>query len=262
MIKIIPKNNIVAEIECNLKSLSKTDITKIKSCLIKYGLIYFRKQKLTSKEYLKFSKIFGKPAFYPRLRGLSKKYPQITVVQRKSTDKGPSFGEQFHTDSSYTKKPPKFTMLFSKIVPRKGLGNTDFSSQYLAYKHLPLKLKNRLKNLKGTFSSNGPIAKTTIERTKEKGTLKKELIAKHKIIRSINGKKSLYCSPGHLIGFNKNIKNFKNLKISLFKHQTKKQFQYSLEWEKDQIAIWDNRSMLHQATAFNGNRKMYRITIQ
>src|SRR6056300_32668 len=191
MIKIIPKNNIVAEIECNLKSLSKTDITKIKSCLIKYGLIYFRKQKLTSKEYLKFSKIFGKPAFYPRLRGLSKKYPQITVVQRKSTDKGPSFGEQFHTDSSYTKKPPKFTMLFSKIVPRKGLGNTDFSSQYLAYKHLPLKLK-----------------------------------------------------------------------IRLFKHQTKKQFQYSLEWEKDQIAIWDNRSMLHQATAFNGNRKMYRITIQ
>ena len=262
MIKIIPKNNIAVEIECNLKSLKKNDIKKIKSCLIKYGLIYFRKQKLTSKEYLKFSKIFGKPAFYPRLRGLSKKYPQITVVQRKSTDKGPSFGEQFHTDSSYTKKPAKFTMLFSKIVPRKGLGNTDFSSQYLAYKHLPLKLKNRLKNLKGTFSSNGPIAKTTIERTKEKGTLKKELIAKHKIIRSINGKKSLYCSPGHLIGFNKNIKNFKNLKISLFKHQTKKQFQYSLEWEKDQIAIWDNRSMLHQATAFNGNRKMYRITIQ
>jgi len=52
MIKIIPKkNNISAEIECNLKSL------------IKYGLIYFRKQKLTSKEYLKFYKIFGKPAF-------------------------------------------------------------------------------------------------------------------------------------------------------------------------------------------------------
>ncbi|MDC0899528.1 TauD/TfdA family dioxygenase, partial [Candidatus Pelagibacter sp.] len=91
---------------------------------------------------------------------------------------------------------------------------------------------------------------------------KKELIAKHKIIRSINGKKTLYCSPGHLISFNKSVKNFNNLKNVLFKHQTKKQFQYSLEWEKDQIAIWDNRSMLHQATAFNGNRKMHRITIQ
>jgi alpha-ketoglutarate-dependent taurine dioxygenase len=263
MIKIIPKKNYIsAEIKCNLKSLSKTDIAKIKKCLIKYGLIYFRKQKLTSKEYLKFSKIFGTPAFYPRLKGLSKKYPQITVVQRKSTDKGPNFGEQFHTDSSYTKKPPRFTMLFSKIVPRKGLGNTDFSSQYLAYKHLPLKLRNKLKNLKGIFSSNGPIAKTTIERSKEKGNLKKELIAKHKIIRSINGKKTIYCSPGHLIAFDKSMKNFKNLKSSLFKHQTKKQFQYSLEWEKDQVAIWDNRSMLHQATYFNGNRKMHRITVQ
>ena len=63
MIKIIPKNNIAVEIVCNLKSLNKNDINKIKSCLIKYGLINFRKQKLTSKEYLKFSKIFRKPAF-------------------------------------------------------------------------------------------------------------------------------------------------------------------------------------------------------
>ena len=30
---------------------------------------------------------------------------------------------------------------------------------------------------------------------------------------------------------------------------------------KNQLAIWDNRSMLHQATLFKGNRKMHRITI-
>ena len=47
MIKVIPnKNNIAEEIECNLKSLTKTDITKIKSPLIKYGLNYLRKQRL------------------------------------------------------------------------------------------------------------------------------------------------------------------------------------------------------------------------
>ena len=45
-------------------------------------------------------------------------------------------------------------------------------------------------------------------------------------------------------------------------HQIKKNFQYSLEWKKNQLAIWDNRSMLHQATPFNGKRKMYRITIK
>ena len=87
-------------------------------------MVYFRNQNLTSKQYLSFAKKIGKPALYPRLKGLNKKFPEITVVQRKKKDKGPSFGEQFHTDSSYTKRPPTFTMLFSKLVPRKGLANT------------------------------------------------------------------------------------------------------------------------------------------
>ena len=124
---------------------------------------------------MSFAKKIGKPALYPRLKGLNKKFPEITVVQRKKKDKGPSFGEQFHTDSSYTKKPPTFTMLFSKLVPRKGLANTEFSSQYLAYENLPKKYKTQINKLSGTFSSKGPIAITTIERVKEKGKLIKNL---------------------------------------------------------------------------------------
>ena len=135
MIKIIPnKKDIGAEIICDLVKLSNLDFKKIKSALNKYGVIYFKKQNLTSSSYVKFAKNFGKLANYPRLKGLSKKYPQITVVQRKSSDKGPSFGEQFHTDSIYTNKPPRFTMLFSKLVPNKGIANTEFCSQYLAFR--------------------------------------------------------------------------------------------------------------------------------
>ena len=130
MLKIIPnKKNIGAEINVNLKEITNKDIFKIKKALNKYGMLYFREQKLTSKLYIKFAKHFGRLATYPRLKGLNKKFPQITVVQRKSTDKGPSFGEQFHTDSIYTKKPPRFTMLLSKLVPQKGLANTEFCSQ-------------------------------------------------------------------------------------------------------------------------------------
>ena len=262
MFKIIQKRNKAAEIFCNLNKLNQRELIEIKSALNKFGMIYFRKQKLTSSKYLNFAKKFGKPANYPRLKGLSKKYPQITVVQRKSTDKGPSFGEQFHTDSSYTKKPPKYTMLLSKLVPKKGIANTDFSSQYLAYDKLPKTYKKSLSKLSGVFSSEGPISVTRLEREKEKGKLSKELIAKHKIIRNINNKKYIYCSPGHFVKFNSNMtKQKKNLKKFLFKHQIKKNFQYSLEWEKDQLAIWDNRAMLHQATPFKGNRVLHRITI-
>ena len=262
MLKIISKKNRAAEIICNLNKVDNKQLKEIKSTLDKYGMIYFPKQKLTSKNYLNFAKKFGKPANYPRLKGLNKKYPQITVVQRKSTDKGPSFGEQFHTDSSYTKKPPRYTMLLSKLVPKKGVANTDFSSQYLAYEKLSKNYKNKLKKLKGIYSSHGPISITTVEREKEKGKISKELISRHKIIRTIKNKKTIYCSPGHFLKFNTHMtKQKKELKKFLFNHQTKKTFQYSLEWEKDQLAIWDNRAMLHQATPFKGNRILHRITI-
>ena len=154
MLKIIPnKKNIGAEIVCDLNNINNSTLKKIKSALSKYGMIYFRNQKLSSDHYVKFAKKFGKLANYPRLKGLNKKYPQITVVQRKSTDKGPSFGEQFHTDSIYTKKPPRFTMLLSKLVPKKGQANTDFCSQYLAYDKLPANFKRKLKDEKCIFSS-------------------------------------------------------------------------------------------------------------
>ena len=193
MFKIIPnKKEIGAEIVCNINKINKREFFKIKNSLQKYGMIFFRKQKLTSKFYLKFAKNFGKIANYPRLKGLNKKYPQITVVQRKVSDKGPSFGEQFHTDSIYTKKPPRFTMLLSKLVPRKGQANTEFSSQYLAYKNLPHNIKKKLKNLKAIYSSEGPISVTLQERTKEKGKQKNELISRHKIIKKINRKLSFF----------------------------------------------------------------------
>ncbi len=144
MFKIVPgKQDIGAEICCNINKINKKEFKKIKSALQKYGMLYFRKQNLNSKNYIKFAKNFGKLAEYPRLKGLNKKYPKITVVQRKASDKGPSFGEQFHTDSIYTKQPPKFTMLLSKLVPKKGKANTEFCSQYLAYKYLPISFRNK-----------------------------------------------------------------------------------------------------------------------
>ena len=262
MFKIISKKkDIGAEIICNLKMISKKDFKKIKLAIQKYGMIYFRKQNLTSELYLKFAKNFGKLANYPRLKGLSKKYTKITVVERKAKDKGPSFGEQFHTDSIYTKKPPRFTMLLSKLVPKKGLANTEFCSQYLAYKKLPNNIKKKLKMIKGVYSSEGPISVTTKERVKEKGRRINELKSTHKIIKKISSNYTIYCSPGHFLDFKPNVKHQLKLKKFLFNHQIKKNFQFSLEWEKNQLAIWDNRSMLHQATPFKGNRIMHRIII-
>ena len=260
------KNNVGAFIDVDLNKITESVIAEIKKAVNNFGVFFFRNQNLTSDNYIKFAKYFGKCADYPMLKGLEG-YPEITVVEKKPEEKI-MFGEGWHTDSTYTSKPPRFTMLYSIKTPKKGKGNTRFASQYLSYQTLPKEYKNKIENLKAVFSADGPISKTRNNRTAEKGTGidPKTLSAEHKIvvINNENNKKSIYLSPGHvtgIVGLNK--EDGKNLLNYLFEHQIKSEFIYSFEWEPNCIAIWNNHAILHNpVNDFNEHRVMHRITIQ
>ena len=246
----------------NLKEVKKEQIDEIKKLLNKYGVLFFKNQSLSPEEYINFSSNFGTPAKYPMLKP-HKDFKDIYVIERKKTDTGKSFGEGPHTDSSYLVNPPRFTFLQAIDVPEEGKGNTLFYNQFLAYEALPEEIKQKIENLKGIFSSQGKIAQTRELRMADHGTSgTKEIKSEHKLVQSIDGRKTIYCSPGHVVGIvNLNSEQEKLISF-LSSHQVKENFSYSFSWKKGDIALWSNRSMLHAATAFNGDRKMFRITIQ
>ena len=69
----------------NFKSMNQNFFDSLasyiqKDSLNKYGVIFFRNQNLDSKSYVSFAKKLGKIADYPMLKGLSSKFPEITVV--------------------------------------------------------------------------------------------------------------------------------------------------------------------------------------
>ena len=262
-IKAIPTtNNVGCYISLDLRKVSREQFQEIKSLLDKYGVLFFKEQQLSPEQYIDFTSKFGKPAEYPMLKPHFK-FKNIYVIERKKTDIGKSFGEGYHTDSQYLENPPRYTFLQAINVPKEGEGNTLFANQYLAYEALSDDLKKKIEKTKGVFSSQGKIASTRALREKEHGTSNiKEIKSTHKIVQSINGKKSIYCSPGHLIkliDYDADKKEFINF---LSSHQVKPEFTYSFSWSPGDIAVWSNRCMLHAATAFSGDRKMYRITIQ
>ena len=261
-IKIEPfKNNIGASISYDLKLTDSKIIDQIKETLNNYGFICFRDQNLEPGEYLKFAEQLGKIKEYPMLKDLEN-YKGITVVERKENDKGKSYGEGWHTDSSYLNKTPKYTCLMGKVV-RNDQGQTLFASQLASYEALDKITKDKIENLVGIFSSAGPISATRLEREAEIGTGKsKDFVAEHSIVKKVGEKKTLYLSPGHTIAI-KGLgeKESKDLLKFLFNHQTKKKFQNSFFWEKNTIVIWDNHSVIHSATPFNGKRVMHRIIL-
>ena len=258
----LSENNVGCYVNTNLKKINEEQTLEIKKLLNKHGVLFFKDQNLSPEEYVGFASHFGKPAEYPMLKP-HKDFKDIYVIERKKSDKGIGFGVGAHTDSSYMNNPPRFTFLQAIQVPEEGKGNTLFYNQFLAYEALPNEIKNKIKNLKGIFSSQGKIARTRVQREVEHGTNNtKEIRSEHKLVQSIDDRKAIYCSPGHIVGIANQNSDQKELINFLTAHQTKKNFSFSFAWKKGDIAVWSNRSMLHAATAYNGDRKMFRITIQ
>ena len=255
-------NKVGCFIYTDLQQVKKDQIIEIKKLLDRYGVLFFKNQDLSPEQYVNFSSNFGSPAEYPMLKP-HKDFKDIYVIERKKTDTGKSFGEGPHTDSSYLDNPPRFTFLQAIEVPEEGKGNTLFYNQFLAYKALPKNIKDKIENLKGIFSSQGKIAQTRKLRMADHGTSDtKEIKSEHKLVQSIKGRKTIYCSPGHVVGIVDLNSEQQKLMDFLSSHQIKKDFSFSFGWSKGDIALWSNRSMLHAATAFSGDRKMFRITIQ
>ncbi len=260
-------NNLGAYINSvDLKNLDQNQTIELKKTLNEFGVIFIKKQNLDPESYQNFAKNIGQPVVYPRLKGLDEKFPFINVIERKPSDKNLSFGSSWlHQDTSYLGDDrPRYTMLMGIEIPP-GQGNTIFSSGFNAYKKLPEEIKNKIKDATGVFSSAGPLAVTRLEREKEMGIKSsKSMEAEHPIVQTVDGKKTLYVSPGHLI----KIKNINNedeayLKDYLIDHVNKEEFIFSYEWTKGDVCLWDNLSILHMASEIkNCKRVMHRITIK
>lgn len=260
-------NNVGAYINnVDLRKINQNQSIEIKKILNRFGVIFIKKQNLNPESYQNFAKNIGQPVVYPRLKGLDEKYPFINVIERKPNDKNLSFGSSWlHQDTSYLAKDrPRYTMLMGIEIPF-GQGNTIFSSGFNAYEKLPEEIKIKIKKATGVFSSAGPIAVTRLEREKETGIKNPECMeAEHPLVITVNGKKTLYVSPGHLIKIkNVNVEDAEYLKNYLIDHVNKEEFIFSYEWSKGDVCLWDNLSILHMASEIkNCRRIMHRITIK
>ena len=266
-LSITPGNNNVGAYINNidLNDIDAETTNQIKETLNQYGVIYIKKQNIDSETYQNFAKSFGELVAYPRLKGIEN-YPFINAIIRKPDDKNLTFGGSFfHNDNPYSGKDrPRYTTLYGIEIPA-GQGNTIFSSGFNAYEKLSKDIKEKIKNATGVFSSEGPIAITRVEREKEMGIkTAAKMEAEQPIVQDINGKKSLYVSPGHLMKI-KNVADDESdeLKKFLINHVNKKEFIFSYEWSKGDVILWDNLSVMHKASEIkNCSRVMHRITIK
>ena len=230
-------------------------------------VIVIRGQTLTPAIQIEIARAFGEPDHYPFLKGLEG-YPEITPVLKRE-DEARNFGGIWHTDTIYQPTPPMATMLYALELPPVG-GDTLFANQYLAYEQLSDGLRQTLKSLKlVSRSDNKDAAETRAARIKESGVKlnSDSLSGCHPVIRTHpeTGRKSLYVSPGHSGYFDGwSEAESANLLSYLHNHQIAEEFRCRHVWQVGDLALWDNRCVLHYpVNDYHGHRRLlHRITLK
>jgi alpha-ketoglutarate-dependent 2,4-dichlorophenoxyacetate dioxygenase len=170
----------------------------------------------------------------------------------------------WHTDSSFKKIPALCSLLSARICPPEG-GDTEFASLRDAYDSLPPAMQVRIETLVAEHSLAysrslvDPSVLTEAQKA-EVPPVRQRLVR----VNPINGRKALYVSAhaSHIVGLP--FAEGRALLDELTAHATQARFCFAHRWREGDIVIWDNRAVLHRATAYDTvryKRLMQRTTV-
>ena len=268
----LSKNGIGVEVtDFSLSDLTEENISFLRSKWVEYGLIVFPELPLSHDEFKDFALSFGDFGDDPFISSLPD-YPNIAEIKRSANEKATPFGGTWHSDWSFMKKPPSATLLHSKIIPPVG-GNTLFANTERSFAVLPEEMKNKLRNLKVIHSAKIPYADDGFYALEKEERSMKILPSKeakatfsHPMVKihPETNKECLFINPVYTI----NVEGFsedesQQLLWELYEHMIKDQFVYEHVWNDDMLIMWDNRTVMHQATGgYDGyDRLLHRITL-
>ena len=268
----LSKNGIGVEVtDFSLADLTEENISFLRSKWVEYGLIVFPKLPLSHDEFKDFALSFGDFGDDPFISSLPD-YPNIAEIKRSANEKATPFGGTWHSDWSFMKKPPSATLLHSKIIPPVG-GNTLFANTEKSFAALPEEMKNKLRNLKVIHSAKIPYADDGFYALEKEERSMKILPSKeakatfsHPMVKihPETNKECLFINPVYTI----NIEGFsedesQQLLWELYEHMIQDKFVYEHVWNEDMLIMWDNRTVMHQATGgYDGyDRLLHRITL-
>ena len=240
-----------AEIEgIDLKTINSDNFKTINDLLLEHKVIFFREQNMSPEEQIKLAKLFGPVEEHAYVKGLEG-YPEITRLIKDAEEKN-QWGEGWHSDVSYNETPTKAVVLKSIKIPPVG-GDTVFSNMELAWETLDEELKKIVENRRAEhFSLGAGFFIDSYKHFESNGNDAKEYSNHHPIVRTHpeTGKKILFVNWTYtkkIEGLEEHESN--EVLSKIFEHQSRLDLTCRYSWTENNIAIWDNRCVIHYAIA-------------
>ena len=220
----------------------------------RYGVIFFRDQRIAPPQQVDFTRRFGEIEF----NIFSERWsvpgsPEIVVVSNITADGQPigikRAGENWHSDMCYTAKPPRGTMLYALEIPELfglTLGDTEFASAAAAWDSLPDALRQRIEGRYAVFDFTG--------RKRAFSPKQSEIDCnppvRHPIVRMHprTGRKCLYAMRDDCTAIEGMAQPEADALIAaLADHIVKPAHIYRHRWRVGDLLMWDNCTVQHRA---------------
>jgi len=234
--------------------------------LSKHGVLVFRGlDDLSPQKLAELGRCFGTLAVTPADPYSVPDYPEVTQLSNRKVDGKPIGwgGEQtneWHSDVTYTRYPPRGALLFgAEVPPQEAGGETPYINLCAAYDALPEDLKVQIESLNAIHrypeSYGGKLSD-------EDQALLPDVVHPVVIKHPRNGRKVLYVSPMMTVGIEgMSEEEGSELLSRLFEHSIDEKFTYVHKWESGDLLVWDNHMTMHRSTDFDQNYSRYMLRV-
>jgi alpha-ketoglutarate-dependent taurine dioxygenase len=256
----------------DLRNITDATFEQVEDAWHSYGVLVFRDQFLSDSEQVAFSRRFGAferlitdKAQNPEIGVLSNLLPNGKLLEPTGSYALFLLGNTFwHTDSSFKRIAAKASLLSARTVPDDG-GETEWADMRAAYEALDGALRDDLEDAVAVHSyrySQGLIGGVDVLTDEEWKALPP---VEHPVVRThpATGRKNLFIGrhASHIVG--RDLAESRELLNRLTDEAAKPPRVFSHAWREGDIAVWDNRCVLHRGRTWPSDqaRVMARTTI-
>ena len=233
---------------------------------MEHQVLFFRDQDISYSSHKRLAESIGLVKPHPAYNTVEN-FPEIAILE--STADSPSKIECWHSDMTYSNKPPLGTVLRSRIIPEVG-GDTLWSSMTAAFNGLSSNMQDMLKRLSAVHDFSHGFQETLSQpegRKRLKLAIKENPPVTHPVINihPVTKKCGIYVNELFTTKITNLPKSESDYLLNfLFNHIKTPEFTCRFNWSKDAVVIWDNRSTQHKPINdyFPASRRLERITIE
>lgn len=224
-------------------------------------LIVLRQQSLTPADHVAFCRRLGTPQIYFQKNYHHPDFPEV-FVSSNVPENGKKIGvagtgRYWHTDCQFFDEPLSMTTVLPRQIPTRGRRGTLFIDTSRVLEELPRSLRSIVEGRRARHEAKwrykiqpSDVDKSITEILEEFGRITPPVTHPCVLQHPVTGRHHLYISEGFTVGLEGlRDEDAKPILAEIFAFMQRPEFVHTHAWELGDVLLWDNRSVLHMASA-------------